>query len=56
ELEIAVVAEGIERIEEWCWLESAGIKRFQGFLFAMPKVNGVGDIRWSGEKVKPDLP
>ena len=50
ELEIAVVAEGIERIEEWCWLESAGIKRFQGFLFAMPKVNGVGDIRWPVKK------
>lgn len=46
ELEIAVVAEGIEQIEEWCWLEAAGIKRFQGFLFASPKVNGVGEIRW----------
>lgn len=46
ELEIAVVAEGIERIEEWCWLESAGIKRFQGFLFALPELNGVGEIRW----------
>lgn len=46
ELEIAVVAEGIERIEEWCWLESAGIKRFQGFLFALPELNGVGDICW----------
>lgn len=46
ELEIAVVAEGIEHIEEWCWLESAGIKRFQGFLFALPELNGVGEIRW----------
>jgi EAL domain-containing protein (putative c-di-GMP-specific phosphodiesterase class I) len=45
-MEIAVVAEGIERIEEWCWLESAGIKRFQGFLFALPELNGVGEIRW----------
>jgi len=46
DLEIALVAEGIEKIEEWCWLESAGIRRFQGFLFSRPKLNGVGDIHW----------
>lgn len=28
DLEITTVAEGIEKIEEWCWLESAGIRRF----------------------------
>nr|WP_249431500.1 diguanylate phosphodiesterase [Enterobacter chengduensis] len=46
DLEITLVAEGIEKIEEWCWLESAGIRRFQGFLFARPQLNGVGDIHW----------
>ncbi|MNR55617.1 Blue light- and temperature-regulated antirepressor YcgF [compost metagenome] len=46
DLEITLVAEGIEKIEEWHWLESAGIKRFQGFLFARPQLNGVGDIHW----------
>ncbi len=46
DLEITLVAEGIEKIEEWCWLESAGIRRFQGFLFARPQLNGVGDINW----------
>ncbi|CAM8223649.1 MULTISPECIES: diguanylate phosphodiesterase [Enterobacter] len=46
DLEITLVAEGIEKIEEWCWLESAGIRRFQGFLFARPQINGVGDIHW----------
>jgi len=46
DLEITLVAEGIEQIDEWCWLESAGIKRFQGFLFARPQLNGVGDIYW----------
>lgn len=46
DLEITLVAEGIEKMEEWCWLESAGIKRFQGFLFARPQLNGVGDIHW----------
>ncbi|WP_313773199.1 diguanylate phosphodiesterase [Enterobacter huaxiensis] len=46
DLEITLVAEGIEKMEEWCWLESAGIRRFQGFLFARPQLNGVGDISW----------
>lgn len=46
DLEITLVAEGIEKREEWCWLESAGIRRFQGFLFARPQLNGVGDIHW----------
>ncbi|WP_150313060.1 EAL domain-containing protein, partial [Enterobacter hormaechei] len=46
DLEITLVAEGIEKIEEWCWLESAGIRRFQGFLFARPQLNGVGDLHW----------
>jgi EAL domain-containing protein (putative c-di-GMP-specific phosphodiesterase class I) len=46
DLEITLVAEGIEKLEEWYWLESAGIKRFQGFLFARPQLNGVGQIHW----------
>ena len=33
-LEIAVIAEGVEKPEEWMWLEAAGICQFQGFLFA----------------------
>ena len=45
DLEITLVAEGIEKIEEWCWLEYAGIRRF-GLLFARPQLNGVGDIHW----------
>lgn len=36
ELEITVVAEGVEKVEEWCWLAAAGIKYFQGYLFARP--------------------
>lgn len=46
DLGITLVAEGIEKMEEWCWLETAGIKRFQGFLFARPQLNGVGTINW----------
>lgn len=32
--EIAVSAVGVERAEEWMWLESAGISQFQVNLFA----------------------
>lgn len=45
-LGIAVVAEGVEVIEEWCWLQAAGIDLFQGFLFAPPRLDGVPDIQW----------
>lgn len=46
ELQISVVAEGVEKVEEWCWLEAVGIQRFQGFLFARPMLNGVSPINW----------
>ncbi|MDV7022223.1 diguanylate phosphodiesterase [Atlantibacter subterranea] len=45
-LEISVVAEGVEKVEEWCWLEAAGVQRFQGFLFARPVLNGVPHVVW----------
>lgn len=46
ELQISVVAEGVEKVEEWCWLEAVGVERFQGFLFARPLLNGVPAINW----------
>ncbi len=42
DLGITVVAEGVETIEEWCWLQSVGIRLFQGFLFSRPCLNGIG--------------
>lgn len=45
-LEISVVAEGVEKPEEWCWLEAAGIRHFQGYLFARPELNGVSPVAW----------
>ena len=45
-LEIAVVAEGVEKAEEWMWLEAAGINQFQGYLFARPALNGFPSIAW----------
>lgn len=46
ELEITVVAEGVEKVEEWCWLEAAGIKYFQGYLFAKPVLNDAPAVSW----------
>lgn len=46
ELGITVVAEGVETMEEWCWLESIGIHLFQGYLFSRPILNDVGSIGW----------
>lgn len=40
DLEITLVAEGIEKLEEWCWLESAGIRRFQGFCLPGRRLTG----------------
>ncbi|WP_336220378.1 diguanylate phosphodiesterase [Citrobacter amalonaticus] len=45
-LEIAVSAVGVEKPEEWMWLESAGISQFQGHLFASPRLEGVSPICW----------
>ena len=43
---INLVAEGVEKLEEWCWLESVGVKLYQGFLFSRPCLNGVGEMHW----------
>ncbi|WP_034946165.1 diguanylate phosphodiesterase [Erwinia oleae] len=45
-LEISVIAEGVEKPEEWMWLEAAGIYNFQGALFASPKLNGLPAVAW----------
>lgn len=36
ELDIIVVAAGVESIEEFRWLQHAGIRRFQGYFFTHP--------------------
>ncbi|WP_297199030.1 diguanylate phosphodiesterase [uncultured Pluralibacter sp.] len=45
-LEISVTAVGVEKAEEWMWLESAGISAFQGNLFASPALQGIPLILW----------
>ncbi|MFS2059781.1 diguanylate phosphodiesterase [Kosakonia cowanii] len=45
-LEIQISAVGVEKAEEWMWLESAGISQFQGYLFARPDINGIPAVCW----------
>ena len=45
-LGIPLIVEGIEKIDEWLWLQHIGIQKFQGFLFAKPKLGGVEAIRF----------
>jgi len=45
-LEIMVSAVGVEKADEWMWLESAGISQFQGYLFAPPASGAIPAIAW----------
>lgn len=48
-LNIAVLAEGVERVEEMGFLRRQGIRLFQGFLFARPAIETLAtdaDIAW----------
>lgn len=45
-LGITVVAEGVEAVEDWRWLQAAGIRRFQGYLFARASLNSVTAVTW----------
>lgn len=49
-LEIQFCAVGVEKAEEWMWLESAGISQFQGHLFASPRLGGIPAIAWPEKK------
>jgi EAL domain-containing protein (putative c-di-GMP-specific phosphodiesterase class I) len=44
ELDIKIIAEGIETYEELMVLQAFGIELFQGFYFAKPKFQGVATI------------
>ncbi len=49
-LEIRVSAVGVEKAEEWMWLESAGISQCQGYLFARPALGAFPVINWPEKK------
>ncbi|MEH4029014.1 hypothetical protein POX44_26250, partial [Klebsiella quasipneumoniae] len=41
-----ICATGIEKAEEWMWLESAGIAYFQGPLFSGYSDDGLPFVSW----------
>lgn len=45
-LEVSVIASGVEKAEEWMWLEAAGVLNFQGELFAAPRLDGLPTVAW----------
>lgn len=49
-LEISISAVGVEKAEEWMWLESAGISHFQGNLFARAQLSGISAVAWPERK------
>ena len=44
ELDIEMIAEGIEYIDEYNWLKEKGIRLMQGYLFAKPALEHVFDV------------
>ncbi|WP_420934612.1 diguanylate phosphodiesterase [Alteromonas sp. A081] len=53
---IPLIVEGVETMDEWLWLQHAGAQRFQGYLFARPKLNGVEAINFVVNGVKTTVP
>jgi EAL domain-containing protein (putative c-di-GMP-specific phosphodiesterase class I) len=51
DLDIDVVAEGVETPGELAALRDLGVRYFQGFLFARPAVEKLPEVRWSGHAV-----
>ncbi|MGX9416720.1 EAL domain-containing protein [Vibrio sp. RC27] len=44
QLNIDVIAEGVESHQEMRWLRSAGVRYMQGFYFARPQINGLPEV------------
>ena len=47
ELNITVLAEGIETLEEMRWLQNAGVELMQGYLFAKPGFECLPTVNFS---------
>lgn len=45
DLGIDVIAEGVETVGEFAWLQEAGIRLFQGYLLAKPRTAELPDFR-----------
>lgn len=46
DLAIDVIAEGVETLEEYRWLEGEGMTLFQGYFFARPAFEGFGIVQY----------
>ncbi len=44
QLSIEMMAEGVEKLEDYIWLREAGINIFQGFYFARPTFEALADV------------
>jgi len=42
-----LIVEGVETFDEWLWLNNTGVRKFQGFLFARPQLNGTSAIHFN---------
>ena len=42
---IEMIAEGVEKVEEYQWLREAGINIFQGYYFARPAFEALSDVQ-----------
>ena len=51
-LNIDVVAEGVETREEYMALRQCNVRLMQGYLFAKPKFEGLPDITWPESDVQ----
>ncbi len=46
DLDIAIIAEGVETEAEYAWLRGRGLRYFQGYLFARPGLETLPDVAW----------
>jgi len=46
ELGIDIIAEGVETLQEFDWLQNKGIELFQGYLFARPSFESLPTVVW----------
>ena len=46
-----LIVEGVETFDEWLWLNNAGVRKFQGFLFARPQLNGANAIYFDAREL-----
>jgi len=49
DLGIEVIAEGVETVEEYTWLANAGIRLYQGYLFAKPGFESFPSVHYPAE-------